>query len=96
MFYSESEERRLDAGELRRVLHPLVDRVELDPKTRELTPHYRLNVELTGVELATPRGFDHNSGPIAVASYGTLPRRAPRRGPQERPGGGDMTLAVHS
>jgi hypothetical protein len=60
LFYllSESEERRLDAGELRRVLHTLVDRVELDPKTRELTLHYQLNVKPTGVRLATPRGFD--------------------------------------
>ncbi len=60
VFYllGESEERRLDAGELRRVLHTLVDRVELDPKTRELTVHYRLNVKPTGVKLASPRGFE--------------------------------------
>ena len=33
VFYllGESEERRLDAGELRRVLHTVVDRVVLDP-----------------------------------------------------------------
>ena len=49
VFYllGESEERRFDAGELRRVLHTLVDRVELDPKTQELTVHYRLNQEPT-------------------------------------------------
>ena len=60
MFYllSESEDRRLDAGELRRVLHTLVDRVELDPKTRELTLRYRLNVMPTGVKVASPRGFE--------------------------------------
>ena len=33
----ESEERRLSTDELRRVMHTLVDRVVLDPKTRELT-----------------------------------------------------------
>jgi len=74
----EPEERRLDAGELRRVLHTLVDRVELDPKTRELTVHYRLNMKPTGVKVASPRGFEHNSGAVLVASSGTLPRRAPR------------------
>ena len=60
VFYllGESEERRLDASELRRVLHTLVDRVVLDPKTRELTVHYRLNVRPTGVKLASPRGFE--------------------------------------
>jgi len=78
------------------VLHTLVDRVELDPKTRKLTLHYRLNVKPTGVKLASPRGFDHNSGAVPVASYGTLPRRAPRRAPQKRPGGGDVTPAGHS
>ena len=79
VFYllSESEERRLDAGELRRVLHTLVDRVELDPKTRKLTLHYRLNVKPTGVKLASPRGSEHNCGVILVASCSTLPRRAP-------------------
>ena len=62
VFYllSESEERRVDAGDLRRVLHTLVDRVELDPKTRKLTVHYRLNVRPTGVKLASPR--DSNPG----------------------------------
>ena len=54
----ESEERRLSTDELRRVMHTLVDRVVLDPKTRELTVHYRLNVKPTGVKLASPRGFE--------------------------------------
>jgi DNA invertase Pin-like site-specific DNA recombinase len=49
----ESEDRRLSAGELRRVLHTLVDRVVLDPKTRALTVHYRLNATPTGVKLAS-------------------------------------------
>jgi hypothetical protein len=80
VFYllSESEERRLDAGELRRVLHTLVDRVELDPKTRELSLHYRLNVKPTGVKLASQRGLEPNSSAILVASWGTLAARAPR------------------
>ena len=84
VFYllSESEERRLDAGELRRVLHTLVDRVELDPKTRELSLHYRLNVKATGVKLASPRGLEPNSGAILVASCGTLAARAPRSNAQ--------------
>ena len=68
VFYllSESEERRLDAGELRRVLHTLVDRVKLEPKTRELTLHYRLNVKPTGVKLASPRGFEPYAGDLLL------------------------------
>ena len=60
VFYllSVSEERRLDGGEVRRMLHTLVDRVELDPRTRELTLRYRLPVRPTGVKLASPRGFE--------------------------------------
>ena len=54
----ESEERRLSTDELRRVMHTLVDRVVLDPKTRELTVHYRLNVKPTGVKLASPRELE--------------------------------------
>jgi hypothetical protein len=52
-----SEDQRLDAGEMRRVLCTLLERVELDPKTRELTLRYRLQVK-TGVKLASPRGFE--------------------------------------
>ena len=80
----EPEERRLDAGELRRVLHTLVDRVELNPKTREFTLRYRLNVKSTGVRLASPRGCELNSGAVLVASCGTLSRGAPRGAPQKR------------
>ena len=50
-----SEEHRLDAGQLRRVLSTLLDRVELEPRTRELTLRYRLNVKPTGVKLASRR-----------------------------------------
>ena len=55
---NEPEERRLDASELRNVLQTVVERVELDPKTRELTLRYRLRAKPTGVKLASPRGFE--------------------------------------
>lgn len=54
----ESDDRRLNASELRRVLHTLVDQVELDPKTRQLTARYRLNARPTGVKLASPPRTD--------------------------------------
>jgi hypothetical protein len=62
----ESEERRLDAGELRRVLHTLIDRVVLDPTTRERTVHYRLNVRPAGVKLASPRGFEPYAADLVI------------------------------
>ena len=68
MFYllGQPEEQRLDAGQLRRVLHTLLDRVELDPKTRELTLRYRLAVKRTGVKLASPRGFEPYAGDLVL------------------------------
>lgn len=57
-----SDKQRLEPDELRRVLTTLVERVELDPKTRDFTIRYRLPVQqfrgknLTGVKLASPRG----------------------------------------
>ena len=44
--------------ELRRVLSTLLDRIELDPQTRKLTLRYRLQIKRTGVDVATPRGFE--------------------------------------
>jgi hypothetical protein len=46
----------LKPEELRRVLTSLVERIELDPKTRDFTIKYRLPV--TGVKVASPRGFE--------------------------------------
>ena len=40
--------------EIRRVLTTLVDRIELDPGTRDLRVRYK--TPLTGVNLASPRG----------------------------------------
>lgn len=44
---------QLKPDELRRVLMALVERIELDPKTREFTIRYRIPV--TGVKVASPR-----------------------------------------
>jgi hypothetical protein len=59
-----SEKHRIAKPELRQVLRTIVERVELDPKTREFTIN-RLPVQktanprskLTGVKLASPRGL---------------------------------------
>jgi hypothetical protein len=51
-----SEGLRLAPDQLRGVVHTLVQRVELDPDTRKFTILYRLPV--TGVKVATPRGFE--------------------------------------
>lgn len=59
-----TDRERVSPDALRRVLTALVERIELDPKTREIAIRYRLPVEgpkarkLTGVELASPRGFE--------------------------------------
>jgi hypothetical protein len=45
---------QLKPDELRHVLTALVDRIELDPKTREFTTKYRIPV--TGVKGTSPRG----------------------------------------
>jgi hypothetical protein len=50
------EKHGLQRDELRGVLATLIKRVELDPKTREYSIHYRLPV--TGVKVASPRGFE--------------------------------------
>jgi len=51
-----SEKLRMGRSELRRVLTTMVERVQLDPKTRRFTIRYRLPA--TGVKLASPRGFE--------------------------------------
>ena len=51
-----SDKQRLVPDELRRVLTSLVERVVLDPKTRNFAIRYRLPV--TGVNVASPRGFE--------------------------------------
>ena len=51
-----SDKQRLVPDELRRVLTALVERVELDPKTRNFAIRYRLPVP--GVKVASPRGFE--------------------------------------
>ncbi len=60
---SYKDRERIAPEALRRVLTALVERIELDPKTREFTIRYKLPVpirpkELTGVKLASPRGFE--------------------------------------
>jgi hypothetical protein len=50
------DKQRIEPDQLRRVLTALVERVELDPKTRNFAIRYRLPV--TGVKVATPRGFE--------------------------------------
>jgi site-specific DNA recombinase len=52
------DKQRIEPDQLRRVLTALVERVELDPKTRAFTIRYRLPVTVPGVKLATPRGFE--------------------------------------
>jgi hypothetical protein len=49
------EKHGLRRDELRGVLTTLIKRIELNPKTREYSVHYRLPV--TGVKVASPRGF---------------------------------------
>ena len=49
---------RLEPDQLRRVLVSLVERIELDPKTRQFNIRYRLPVTDTGVKVATPRGIE--------------------------------------
>ena len=56
-----SKEQRMQPDQLRRLLTSVISRVELDPKTRELTVLYRLPV--TGVKLASPRGFEPRYSP---------------------------------
>jgi DNA invertase Pin-like site-specific DNA recombinase len=57
-FLGYGEEHRLPPEELRTVLTSVLDRVELDPDTREITIKYRLPVSAAGVKLASPRGFE--------------------------------------
>jgi hypothetical protein len=47
---------QLKPDELRRVLTALVERIELEPATREFTIRYRIPV--TGVKMASPRGTE--------------------------------------
>jgi hypothetical protein len=47
---------RLKPEVLRHVLTALVERIELDPKTLKFSIHYRLPI--TGVKVASPRGFE--------------------------------------
>ena len=51
-----SDKEKLAPDELRRVLTSLVERVVLDPKTRNFAIRYRLPVP--GVKVASPRGFE--------------------------------------
>src|SRR6266404_3753922 len=55
------EYRELKPEALRHVLTTLVERVELDPKTRDFDIKYRLPI--TGVKGASPRGFEPRSAP---------------------------------
>ena len=67
----------LSHQELRHILTTLIERIVLDPATRQFDVHYRLPV--TGVQGASPRGFDSYSGTVTVAATGTLrAARAPR------------------
>jgi putative DNA-invertase from lambdoid prophage Rac len=56
------EKHRMPAGELRQILSTLLERVELNPKTRQFTIRYRLPVptetRVAGVKVASPRGFE--------------------------------------
>jgi hypothetical protein len=56
LMWGYDEGKALDSDQLRRVLTALVERIELDPKTRDFTIRYRLPV--TGVKVASPRGFE--------------------------------------
>lgn len=56
-----SDEHRIPADQLRRVLNTLVSRITLDPETRVISLHYRLSVplgKLAGTKVASPRGFE--------------------------------------
>ena len=47
---------KLKPTDLRRVISTLVERIELDPLSKEFRMKYRL--PLTGVRMASPRGFE--------------------------------------
>lgn len=52
---------KLQSGELRRVLTTLIERIELEaPKTAESALNFtiRYRLPITGVKLASPRGFE--------------------------------------
>ncbi|GIK24709.1 MAG: hypothetical protein BroJett006_09550 [Betaproteobacteria bacterium] len=56
-----SDEHRIPADQLRRVLNTLASRITLDPETRDISIHYRLRVpaaKATGTKMASPRGFE--------------------------------------
>lgn len=78
-----SDEEYLKPDELRRVLTTVVERIEMEPKTRDFRIKYRLPV--TGVKVASPRGCDSDSGSVSVTSSGRLPARAPRIEPSSLP-----------
>jgi hypothetical protein len=66
---------------LKDMLASLAEKVVLDPATLECQIHYRIGIDGRN-ELASPRGFESNSGAILVASWGTLAARAPRSNSQ--------------
>ena len=51
------EKYRIPKPTIRKVLTTIVERIELDPKTRVFKIKYRLPVK-TGVKVASPRGFE--------------------------------------
>jgi hypothetical protein len=66
----------LDRGALKELLVGITERVELHPSTLECRLHYRINA---GEFVASPWGFESNSGVILVAYMSVLSPRAPRR-----------------
>jgi hypothetical protein len=50
------EHMRFSREEMRKVLTTLVERIELEPSSREFSIRYRIPV--TGVKMASPRGFE--------------------------------------
>src|SRR5262245_17350323 len=45
-------------NDLRQAIHTLIERIELDPATCSARLHYALRNAITGVKVATPRGFE--------------------------------------
>jgi hypothetical protein len=50
-------------SELRASVLSIVDRIELDPETLSAAVYYRIKAPMSGVKLASPRGFEPRCPP---------------------------------